>query len=781
MNAERLLAHYERIADAPDAIGRLRRFILDLAVRGKIEPQDADDEPASELLKRIAKEKSRLEKTGGIRSQKPLPAASEAPFPIPANWCWSQIAEIGVLNPRNEVANDVNASFIPMPMIAAEYGVANGHEVRRWGEIKKGYTHFAEGDVGLAKITPCFENGKSTVFRNLTGGMGSGTTELHIVRPLFVDQNYVLMFFKSPHFIETGIPKMTGTAGQKRVSAEYFAYSPFPLPPVAEQHRIVAKVNELMALCDRLEAARAEREALRDRLAAASLARLNTPDPESFHDDARFALNALPSLTTRPDQIKQLRQTILNLALRGKVVPQDPADEPASKLLKQIDVVRCQMLRVGYPNAEEARSQAKKLSQQIVPDGLEDIPIGWAWATLQQCSVIIVDCKNKTAPYSSEGIRLIRTTNVRDGRMNLIDQRYVNQKTFESWSARCIPEPGDILITREAPMGEVCLIPPGVQVCLGQRMMLVRLVPETIDRDFMIYSLRDPNLLGRVQDKPIGATVQHLRVGGVETLLVPLPPLAEQRRIVAKLDEMMAICDRLEFSLTATEVTRRRLLDGLLHVALSGNAEAPRESPTGKLPARSAVSAYVVSRLAAKPSFGRTAHMKHLYLAEAHLGLALDGKYTRQAAGPWDPGIHELERRAQASGCYSVRASTLASGLEKIVYEPGSGMSAASTAGVDILGDAHAELDRLFQLLGDKKTEDVEIVATLFAAWNDALIDGLSPDDDWVINEVRQNWHASKQRFGTALLKKWLGWMRDSSLVPTGKRPRTIQQATLKI
>ena len=104
----------------------------------------------------------------------------------------------------------------------------------------------------MAKITPCFENGKSTIFRNLAGGMGSGTTELHVVRPLFVDPRYVVLFFKSSYFIEPGIPKMTGTAGQKRVPSAYFANASFPLPPLAEQHRIVARVDELMALCDRL-------------------------------------------------------------------------------------------------------------------------------------------------------------------------------------------------------------------------------------------------------------------------------------------------------------------------------------------------------------------------------------------------------------------------------------------------------------------------------------------------------------------------------------------------
>ncbi len=239
----------------PDQIKALRQTILNLAVRGKLVPQDPNDEPASELLKRIAVEKARLEKTGDTRKPKMIPSLTEEdlPFSLPVNWIWTQISEIGLLSPRNEAPDDVQASFVPMPKIAADYGVTCSHEIRKWGDIKKGYTHFAEGDVGLAKITPCFQNGKSTVFRNLTGEMGSGTTELHIMRPLLVYSNFIVLFLKCPHFIETGIPKMTGTAGQKRVPTEHFARSPFPLPPLAEQYRIVAKVDELMMLCDQLD------------------------------------------------------------------------------------------------------------------------------------------------------------------------------------------------------------------------------------------------------------------------------------------------------------------------------------------------------------------------------------------------------------------------------------------------------------------------------------------------------------------------------------------------
>ena len=268
MNAERLLAFYDRVADAPGAVDRLRRFVLDLAVRGKLVEQNPEDEPASVLLERIAAEKARLLKAKAIRKPKAVTPLEpdDLPFPLPHGWMWTQIAQLGVISPRNEADDGLVASFVPMPMISAEYGVSNGHEPRPWGEIKKGYTHFAEGDIGLAKITPCFENGKSTIFEGLTGGLGAGTTELHVVRPLYVDSSYIVLFIKSPHFIETGIPRMTGTAGQKRVPTDYFTGSPFPLPPLAEQRRIVARVKELMSLLDRLEVACDTRKATRARL-----------------------------------------------------------------------------------------------------------------------------------------------------------------------------------------------------------------------------------------------------------------------------------------------------------------------------------------------------------------------------------------------------------------------------------------------------------------------------------------------------------------------------------
>lgn len=558
MNAERLLAHYDKIAEAPDAIARLRRFVLDLAVRGKLAPQDANDEPASELLKRIAKEKARLVKAGEIRTPKAIPALSETPFPIPSNWRWSQLAEIGVLSPRNDAADMLEASFVPMPLIAAEYGVANQHEVRSWGEIKKGYTHFAEGDVGLAKITPCFENGKSAVFRNLTGRIGAGTTELHIVRPLLVNQDYILLFLKSPHFIETGIPKMTGTAGQRRVPTEYFANSPFPLPPLAEQHRIVAKVDELMGLCDRLEAARAGCEAVRDRLAAASLARLNVPDPKTFHADVRFALDALPALTTRLDQVKALRQTILNLAARGKLVPQDGNDEPP------------------------------KLKPADCDERPEAIPSTWRYARL--VNLLAEDTRNgysrkpDDAPNGIPILRISAGTVRGDGVVAEEEHKLISGIDHDS-RIRYGLRSGDLLACRfngnKAFVGRLTIFKDylDLQPIYPDKLIRVRASSELVTPEFLRLS-GDTHLVRAEVEAACATTVGNwgISASNLKEVRFPVPPLAEQHRIVAKFNALMALCDRLEAGLAATTTARRRLLDALLAEALAPADARVREA-----------------------------------------------------------------------------------------------------------------------------------------------------------------------------------------------------------
>ncbi len=576
MTPQLLLQHFHRIGEAPDAIPRLRRFILDLAVRGKLVEQDPRDEPASDLVKRIQIEKAHLLGSGEGRKEKPTaPLADEdLPFRVPNNWSWSQLAKVGIINPRNTAEDVLPASFVPMPLISADYRVANKHEIRPWADIKSGYTHFAEGDVALAKITPCFENGKSTIFRSLTGGIGAGTTELHVVRPVIISADYVLIFLKCPHFIESGIPKMTGTAGQKRVSKEYFAYSPFPLPPLAEQHRIVAKVDELMALCDRLEAAQTEREGRRDRLVASSLHHLNSgANADAFREHARFYFNHLPRLTTRPDHIKQLRQTILNLAVRGKLVEQDPTDEPAFELRNQIHAEKVRLLKEG----------AIKRTQLVLPIEAAEIsstiPNRWEWVRLGD--VLFGDSQNgyskkpDDAPNGIPILRISAATVRRDGIVAEEEHKLVSSVSLTQQKHYNL-QPGDLLACRfngnRNSVGRLALYLGylGIKPIYPDKLIRLRLLSKFVVPK-LVRCFAESTIVRRDIESFCATTVGNwgISASNLKRVRIPLPPLAEQHRIVAKVDELMALCDQLETQLTTTQTENKKLMESIFQVLLA--------------------------------------------------------------------------------------------------------------------------------------------------------------------------------------------------------------------
>jgi type I restriction enzyme S subunit len=224
----RIRDNWTTYADTPESLSDLRSIILDLAIRGSMAKQD--DREVKEPFESV-----------------------DGPFDLPANWIWSSLEKVGVISPRNTADDDLDVGFVPMALISEKLSTPHQFEIRKWKEIKKGYTHLADGDVALAKITPCFENGKACVVRGLPNGVGAGTTELLVVRSSVVNPDYLLIFLKSNLFTANGIPRMTGTAGQKRLPSDFFKKFPMPIPPYAEQVRIVAKVDELMALCDQLE------------------------------------------------------------------------------------------------------------------------------------------------------------------------------------------------------------------------------------------------------------------------------------------------------------------------------------------------------------------------------------------------------------------------------------------------------------------------------------------------------------------------------------------------
>ena len=324
-------------------------------------------------------------------------------------------------------------------------------------------------------------------------------------------QDFVHLLIRSPYFQSFIFDEQTG-AGRGGLPKNRMDRIPVALPPLAEQHRIAAKVDGLMALCDRLEAARTERETTRNRLAAASLARLNAPDPDAaaFRKDAAFALDNLTPFTTRPDQITALRQTILNLAVRGKLVPQDPNDEPASELLKRIVARKSERKR----QANDPRIILKPVSK------FDELPMmlppGWATQSFENL-FLFIDYRGKTPPKTEDGVPLITAKNIRMGFLNREPREYISEETFRTWMTRGIPELGDLFFTTEAPLANVCLNEIDEPFALAQRTICLQPYGE-VSTKFLMYALMSDLMQTLIDESATGTTARGIKAAKLREL-----------------------------------------------------------------------------------------------------------------------------------------------------------------------------------------------------------------------------------------------------------------------
>lgn len=568
--ADRLLALYDRVAEAEDAIPRLRRFVLDLAVRGKLVEQDPTDEPAAELLKRIAKEKARLVKAGGLRASKAAePAMVEAPFDLPFNWAWAAIGTVFIYDAgdkRDPKELDQSLWLLELEDVEKDTGRLIERITADQRESQSTKSQFRAGDILYGKLRPYLN--KVLV----ADEPGYSTTEIVALRPyLPLCSGYCALALRRPDFVEYVTRLGQGTK-MPRLRTEDAVVAPFPLPPLAEQQRIVAKVDELMALCDRLQAARSGREAVRDRLTAATLTRLTAPetDAETFPTHARFALQTLPTLTTRPDQIKTLRQTILNLAVRGKLVEQDPSDEPAVELLGRLLVQR--------QNLEAQRAILRVKRVPDIKSPLFPAPDGWIWCPLVQiCDIVDPNPSHRMPQYVSEGgYPFVSSQNFVDG--DAIDfsiGKRVSEATVTEQKLRFSILDGAFGFSRIGTIGKTRPLKRDRNYGISHAVCVINPVSVAdLSMRFLRLALSSGQILDHAHNGVQSVGVPDLGMGVIRTMAIPLPPLAEQHRIVAKVDALMELCDQLEASLATATTTRSRLLEALLHEALDPHAFA---------------------------------------------------------------------------------------------------------------------------------------------------------------------------------------------------------------
>ncbi|WP_336795148.1 restriction endonuclease subunit S [Erwinia aphidicola] len=553
-------------------IKKLRELILELAVRGKLVPQDPNDEPASELLKRIAAEKAELVKQGKIKKQKPLPEINEdeKPFELPEGWEWTSLCEISEINPKIEVANDEQEiSFVPMPCVSTRFDGVHEQEIRKWAEVKKGYTHFANGDIALAKITPCFENSKAAIFNGLKNGVGVGTTELHVARPCSAEINlqYILLNIKSPNFLSVGESRMTGSAGQKRVPKSFFENYPLPFPPIAEQIRIVETFSQLMTICDQLEQQSLTSLDAHQQLVETLLTTLtDSQNAEELAKNWARISQHFDTLFTTEVSIDALKQTILRLAVMGKLVPQDPNDEPASELLKRIEQEKVQLVKEGKIKKQKPLPPVSDEETFLV------VPERWTICRLQEVTNLITDgkhgdCNNRV----DSGYYFLSAKDINDGKLNYTFARQIEHEEFLEVHNRTNLQVGDIcMVNTGATVGKLAIVEDAnlaANTTFQKSVAVIKPCSPFVYNLYIYLFLESQTLALRM--KSGGSAINNLLLGDLKRKLIPLPPLKEQYRVVNKVNELNKLCDILKSRLQSAQQTQLHLADALTDAALS--------------------------------------------------------------------------------------------------------------------------------------------------------------------------------------------------------------------
>lgn len=467
------------------------------------------------------------------------PAPTKKQMELPDGWQIMSLKQITEINPKidkSKIADNTIVSFVPMQAVGAGDGRIDISIKKHFADVKKGYTPFQPYDVLFAKITPCMENGKIAVVPALHNNLGLGSTEFHVIRPKNgIDPRYIYYYVSRIDYRKEAASKMTGAVGQKRVPTDFIKSSTIPLAPLDQRKLIVAEIEKQFSRLDE---------------AVAGLKRIKA-------------------------NLKRYKAAVLKAAVEGKLTEEWRKThlnvETGGELLKRIREAREKWIKDAIIEGQaEAKGLRAKLTKHQFSKPTIELPQKWEWASLLTTCHLVVDCHNKTAPYESQGIPLVRTTNIRDGHLHLNEVKFVSLSTYAYWSRRCPPTAGDILFTREAPMGEAAIIPNGLTLCLGQRTMLLRVFHDLIDVRYLLYAILNRSFQEYLNTVALGTGVKHLRVGDVESLTVPLPPLKEQKAIIEEIERRLSMVDEIEATVDANLKRAERLRQGILRQAFCG-------------------------------------------------------------------------------------------------------------------------------------------------------------------------------------------------------------------
>ena len=559
-----LLEKYFDVAfAAPNGVKKLRELILSLAMQGKLVAQDPHDTPASELLKEIEAEKNRLVKDGKIKQSKPLPEIKpdEVPYDLPKSWEWVRLGEIVSL-----LGDGIHGT--PNYDDSGEYFFINGNNLSDGTiEIKENTKKIAADEYLKYKK----ELNARTVLVSINGTIGNvafyddekvilGKSACYFNLFDTIDKQFTRRLLNSKYFLEYTFASATGST-IKNVSLRSMREFSFPLPPLAEQSRIVAKIDELMARCDELEKLRGNLNQKQITVHNAALNRLLTAkDQSDFNTAWQFITRHFGDLYSVKENVAELRKAILQLAVMGKLVPQDPIDRPASELLKEIEKEKTRLLK------ERKIKNTKKLPDIDDFQIPFEIPDNWRWTILGQLCFQVSDGPHYSPNYVSNenGVLFLSTRNIKTDRFDLSNVKYISQEDHTLFCQRVKPELGDILYTKGGTTGIAKVNDLEFEFSVWVHVAVLKISKKLLFPQYIALALNSPVCFEQSQAYTQGISNFDLGLTRMIKILLPLPPLAEQHRIVAKCDQLMTLCDNLEKQIDETNSKKTNLLNAVM-------------------------------------------------------------------------------------------------------------------------------------------------------------------------------------------------------------------------
>ena len=560
-----LLSNMELLATAPGGVAKLRELILTLAVQGKLVPQDPADEPAGVLLQKIRAEKDRLIAEGKIKRDKPLAeiAEEEKPFELPVGWEWVRCDDyflelctgpFGSMIHQEDYVRDGVPLINPSHMVGGRIIHDPRVTIKAADAERLSAYALSVGDMVLARRG---EVGRFAYVTQQEHGWLCGTGSFFVRLYSQCNREYLGLIFSDVRFRQHLQGESVGTT-MTNLNQRILLNALLALPPLAEQSRIVTRVEALMRLCDALEAKGQLEAAQHAQLVSTLLGTLTgSTTPEELAANWQRVAQHFDLLLDRPEAIDALEQTLLQLAVRGLLVPQDPQDEPASTLLARIRTEKDHLIAEGKIKRDKP---LPPITDEEKPFGL---PVGWEWVRLEQLSIAIVDCPHSTPKFIERGRLCLDTNSFKQGVLLPHKLRYVDESTFAERNVRLVPQPGDLVFAREGSVGESILIPEGVDACLGQRVMLFRFSTQ-VSKEFVRLAISSTSFLEALLAMHKGIGAKHVNVGDMRMAIVPLPPIPEQSRIVTRVTALRRLCADLRQRLAEREAVQARLAEALV-------------------------------------------------------------------------------------------------------------------------------------------------------------------------------------------------------------------------